>query len=161
YYAASPGGEKLMGWLVTGRPEQPADFYPAAQLRKTYYRPDVVARLLEAGSVEKALALADAARQPKPADPEEVLPPSVKLLTPAPGPVTGPAVEVTAVAQSRGKHPVTALRLFVDDRPFEGLRGVRQTRGTDLGERRSTWTVPLAPGPHKLAAVAESGGSQS
>jgi hypothetical protein len=62
YYAASPGGEKLMGWRVSNGPDKMTSFYPAAQFRSKLYRPDVIKRLLEAGDVEKALALADKER---------------------------------------------------------------------------------------------------
>ena len=59
YYAASPGGEQLMGWHVNNGPEAMASYYPASQFRKTLYRPDVIKRLLEAGSLDKALAEAE------------------------------------------------------------------------------------------------------
>ncbi len=42
YYAASPGGENLMGWQVSNGPEQVGTFVPASQFRKSLYRPDVI-----------------------------------------------------------------------------------------------------------------------
>ena len=59
YYAASPGGEQLMGWHVNNGLEAMASYYPASQFRKTLYRPDVIKRLLKAVSLDKALADAD------------------------------------------------------------------------------------------------------
>jgi len=59
YYAASPGGETLIGWHVNNGLKAMASYYPASQFRKTLYRPDVIERLLEAGSLDKALADAD------------------------------------------------------------------------------------------------------
>jgi WD40 repeat protein len=61
YYAASPGGERLMGWTVHQGIDKEANFYPAAHFRKQFYRPDVIRRVLEKGSVEEALAAANAA----------------------------------------------------------------------------------------------------
>ena len=64
YYAASPGGERLMGWQVNNGLEQMASFYPASQFRKSLYRPDVIRLLLRTGSAERALKLADQERGP-------------------------------------------------------------------------------------------------
>ena len=46
YYAASPGGERLMGWHVNNGPDQLATVHPAARFRSSLYRPDVIKRLL-------------------------------------------------------------------------------------------------------------------
>src|SRR5262249_33851682 len=85
YYAASANGERLMGWQVSNGPTKMASFYPAAQFRKSLYRPDVVKRVLEAGSVEKALTLADKERgqATTPAQVAHVLPPRVTITSPA------------------------------------------------------------------------------
>jgi WD40 repeat protein len=56
YYAASDGGERLMGWQVNNGVDKMATFHAAAQFRKSFYRPDVIKLLLKTGSVEKALA---------------------------------------------------------------------------------------------------------
>ena len=81
YYAASPGGERLMGWQVNNGLEQMATFYPAAQFRKSLYRPDVIKLLLQAGSLEKALEIADRARGKASQRVEvgDVLPPQVRI----------------------------------------------------------------------------------
>ncbi|HEY3330699.1 MAG TPA: caspase family protein [Capsulimonadaceae bacterium] len=56
YYAASPGGDDLIGWQVNRGADLAADFNRAYQFRERYYRPDVVCRILENGSVESAIA---------------------------------------------------------------------------------------------------------
>ena len=53
YYAASPGGEKLMGWHVNNGPDQMATFYRASQFRKSLYRPDVVKLIPTTLSIER------------------------------------------------------------------------------------------------------------
>jgi hypothetical protein len=152
-----------MGWQVNNGPERLATFYPAAQFRKSLYRPDVIQRLLESGSVEKALELADKEKK----EPTErvqvaqVLPPEVSIVSPQGGVVKESSVTVRAVAKVTGKRAVTGLRLFVDDRPFEGLRGVRGKRGAGAGPQTEEWKVPLTPGEHKLVVIAESGVSKS
>src|SRR5581483_3661620 len=117
YYAASPGGEKLLGWHVSNGPDQLATFHPLSKFRASLYRPDVIARLLEAGSLDKALAAADQARGQKTTrfEIEQVLPPRTRLSVAGNArQVAEPAVEVKAEADSSGRHPVTALQLLLD-----------------------------------------------
>ena len=116
-----------MGWHVGNGREQMATFYPASQFRKTLYRPDVIKRLLGAGSLEKALALADAARGKASEQTEiaRVLPPEVQVASPRSGATLDAGrVEVKAISKARGGHPVTALRLLLDGRPYKGQAGV-------------------------------------
>ena len=158
YYAASPGGEQLVGWQVNNGPAAMASCYPASQFRKTLYRPDVIKRLLDAGSLRKALAEADVAagKGTQQTEVAQILPPKIAITSPASAKVqlTAKALEVEAVAQSVGTNPVTALRLLLDDRPApEGLRTFREPV---LGEARGNWTVEVPPGTHRLAVEASS-----
>src|SRR6185312_9248811 len=61
YYAASLGGENLMGWHVNNGREPMASFYPAARFHNSLYRPDIIRRLLEAGGLQLAHQQADIA----------------------------------------------------------------------------------------------------
>ena len=47
YYDASANGDTLIGWQVNRGRDQAADFFPAAQFRERFYRPDVIARVLD------------------------------------------------------------------------------------------------------------------
>ena len=158
YYAASPAGEELMGWHVNNGLDAMASFYPASQFRKTLYRPDVIKRLLQARSLEKALAEADAARgqASRPTEVAQVLPPKVAITTPADAKLalSADTLEVHAIAKSSGAYPVTALRLLLDGRPVhEGLKTFPNPR---LGEARGSWTVAVPPGNHRLIVQADS-----
>lgn len=162
YYAASPGGEQLMGWQVNNGQDKFAEFYPAARFRGSLYRPDIVRRLLDSGSVQAALAGTD--RDPRrPAEPttiEQVLPPEVRIVQPATRQteVSEPRVAIRASVQVRGRHPVTSLRLLLDGRPHEGLKGVQvvplspQETAADV---QRDWQVELTPGRHSLVVMAE------
>jgi WD40 repeat protein len=159
YYAASPDGERLMGWQVNNGAERLATFYPAAQFRKALYRPDVIKRLLETGSAQKALALADAARGTKttPTDVAKVLPPKVKLTAPDKMlSIRAPALAVRARAASVSNHPVTAMQLLLDGRPLRGQEGIFRFEAPKLGDVEASWNIVLAPGKHRLAVRAES-----
>lgn len=105
YYAASPGGERLMGWQVNNGPDKMATFHPAAQFRKTLYRPDVIKLLLETGSVAKALERADKERGKATSllQVTDVLPPLVVMTAPDQSLTTvlEPQLTIRALARSR------------------------------------------------------------
>jgi len=148
YYAASPGGERLFGWAVNDGPTKLATFHPAAAFAKTFRRPDVLKRAVELGSVE--LALKDL--NTRPADPEEVLPPTATLqvLDQQGGKVR---VKAAAVAAPKGK-PVVALRLMLDGRPLGSGRGVLEVAPGKPAV--AEWDVDVPGGGHELRLLARS-----
>lgn len=164
YYAASPGGERLMGWQVNNGPEAMGTFHPAAQFRKTLYRPDVIKRLIATGSLEKALAEADQARgqESRRTEVTQVLPPLVSITTPRAGQRLADAqFEVQAVAASVGEHPVVSLRLLLDGRPCPGMQNLIPIKPPKRGKVTATWKVTLPAGSHRLAVQASSAVSQA
>jgi WD40 repeat protein len=161
YYAATPGGERLIGWKVPHGHDRAADFYPAEQFRKQMYRPDVIRLVLEKGSVAEAVAAADAAlvaqRVEVPrgvADPEKLLPPAVALAVVDRANL--PRVTVKASARQGCKEqPVRSLRLLVDGRPLPGgLARAEFPAGQEKAEFEATWEVELPPGKHALSVLA-------
>ncbi len=152
YYAASPGGEKLMGWHVDSAPDQLGTFHPAARFRKQFYRPDVIKLLLEKGSVKEALKAANGGLEGPRQEIDKMLPPQVSLRHKQDGALL--TVEATAQAGSNNQ-PVTELHLLVDGRP--ALLDNRQVAvqlvapGQQAGE---TWRLTLAPGLHRLSVRA-------
>jgi WD40 repeat protein len=160
YYAASPGGEDLMGWQVNHGPDKMATFYPAAEFRKSLYRPDVICRMMEFGNVDKALAAADKARgkETLQASIEEVLPPLVAITSPDQPKVEteGPTIDVQFTAKPVGAHPITAVRLLVNGRPYPGVEGIKRFDPPRADEVRDSWLVRLASGENRIAVQAES-----
>jgi len=158
YYAASPGGERLMGWHVNNGPDKMGSFFPAAQFRKSLYRPDLIALLLQAGSTAKALEIADQKRGriTQTTSVEKVLPPTVVITAPSQAAlrVAQPMLEVTAQATPAGKDPITAMQLLVDGRPYEAQR---RTNAESAGATpvSDSWSVRLTPGTHQIAVKAE------
>ncbi len=156
YYAASPGGENLMGWQVGNGPEQVGTFVPASQFRKSLYRPDVIKLALKTGSVATALErLNEPLKVVK-----EVLPPLVVITWPDRTGVRldDPVLTVRATAVGQPGHPVTAIRLLLDGRPHDGDQGRKEVPNDAAGGRQkhASWQVLLDPGRHRLAVVAES-----
>jgi len=165
YYACSPGGERLMGWHVNNGWNRMATFYPAAQFRKSLYRPDVVKLVLKTGSTDRAVEVADEERgySTEQVEVADVLPPVVTITAPD-GPrvtVADSIVRVEAAANTVGNQPVVAMQLLVNDRPYleeEGRRSIAQARG-QAGEVRESWEVELVPGVHRIVAKAETASS--
>jgi hypothetical protein len=157
-----------MGWHVNSGSNRMGTFYPAVQFRASLYRPDVLTRLLAAGDVPRALAQADGAsrRASEPTNIGQVLPPTVQVTAPNQAfvEVSQPTLTVQASARSRGQQPVTALRLLLDGRPYEGRKGVYvvdlDAAATPTDDVQRTWTVELEPGRHTIVVQAETAASK-
>jgi len=162
YYDASPKGEDLIGWHVNRGKDHEADFFPASKFRDQFYRPDVIARVLETLDVGEALnaANAETGRKEQPvARVEEVVartqPPIVELTT---GGVLGeasvPAGETTFAVHYRvrrgGAEPVTHVRLLLDGRPVGGEAPVPAGDGAEASA-----SIPLPAKDAILTVLAE------
>lgn len=166
YYSASANGERLMGWQVNNGIEKAGTFYPAIQFRQSLFQPQVIRNLFRVnGELKFALALAvkESKRPIEAVNLTQVLPPTVQITSPVAVrdlKVKQPAIEVKATAKSVGKHPVTAMRLLVDGRPYNGDKGIRKIAKPQLGDAQATWQVSLPPGQHTLIVQAESAASK-
>lgn len=128
YYDASPGGEDLIGWHVNNGKNQAADFFPAAKFRAIFYRPDIIAKVLDTLDEGEALRLANAEsnRKQTAATVATLLPPVVKILSPEYGTrVSSNSVSIRYSIRSPDDAPTTAIRILVDGRPLEQQRGVK------------------------------------
>jgi hypothetical protein len=159
-YSYSAYGEKLMGWLLNDGPDRLAGFHPAARFRASLHQPNLLRYLFTERSLARALTLAshDRAEPVRALNVSAVLPPEVTVVAPTGAETTVDTahVHVKARARSRGDHPITALRLLVDGRPYLGDKGVQKFDPPTTGEVEAAWTVELLAGKHALAAVAES-----
>jgi hypothetical protein len=144
-------------------------------------RPDVIQRLLTAGSVAKALEQIDrenkVTTRSAVVEVADVAPPEITLSAPKlkekDPKLQEPTVEVEAVVQG-GKSAVKSLQLLLDGRPLpegKGLqllldgrplpegKGLRSIEGAKPGEKLTrTWTVTLTEGEHTLRVMARTGG---
>ena len=138
YYDASPGGGRLIGWHVNNGKDQAADFYPASSLRQRFYRPEVVAHILDELDEKKALARAGV----EPVPLALALPPTVELLEDfAANSFTEARVRLRYRLHTRNDSPIERLLVMVDGRPFLDLdqgavaSGVAQEFSLTLPER--------------------------
>lgn len=146
YYAANPGGEKMIGWAVHNGPEELVTFHPADKFAAHFRRPDVIKLAIEKGSVAAALA----ALKTKPRDVEPLLPPKAELMLLK---QNGATVQVKALATpSRKDKPVEALRVLLDGRPLPEGRGVLAVPAGKPAE--AVWQFEVPPGTHELKLLA-------
>jgi predicted Zn finger-like uncharacterized protein len=158
YYAASPGGERLMGWVIDNGVNKLSTFHPASRFRASLFRPDVIKLVLKEGNVGKALKAADAVRGQanKPTDVTQVLPPEVSVKTSA-GPgaaVKDGKLRIDAEASPVGAQPIMALQLLIDDRPYTGAKGLISFDKPQAGPVKGSWEVDLPAGPHRIRVLA-------
>jgi WD40 repeat protein len=142
YYDAAPGAEELVGWHINRTGALAADFFPVSRFRSIYYRPDVVAKTLELGDEKKALAAADieSGRATQDIALEKVLPPVVSVIHPEDGSeVKEREINVRFTVRSPSGVPITGIRVLVDGRPVQRIRGVAAP-GEDL--RNVTVAIP-------------------
>ena len=120
FYNASPGGEDLIGWQVNRGGAQTADFFPASRFRSQFYRPEVLARVLE--TLDEAAAPAGGRVQP--AVLEAQVPPVVRILSPGFGArISQGQVTVRATVAAPPGQTVASVWAAVDGRRVEA-RGV-------------------------------------
>jgi len=151
YYDASPGGEDFIGWHVNNGRDQAADFFPASRFRSTYYRPDVIDRVL--ATMDEAVALQQAneaagRKQVAASSVREKLPPVAAILSPAGGSeVSGTPVKMRYSVRS--PEPLTGLKVLVDGRPVS-VEGIGKTP-KESGEL----SIPISSRDCEVSIIAE------
>ncbi|MCK5720489.1 MAG: caspase family protein [Thiomargarita sp.] len=120
YYAASAGGDELVGWHLNRENNQAADFFPTAQFRERYYRPDIITKVLDTLDIKLALVLADKKQRISQQKIEQLLPPVITLLSPQEGDnFDKPTINIRYQIRSPSGEPITSLRIRIDGRIVE------------------------------------------
>jgi WD40 repeat protein len=172
YYAASPGGEDLIGWQINEGANQAADFFPASRYRERFYRPDVVALVLktldETEAVQQANTAHGAPAQPAPSGAElkdavlQERPPVVSIISPSPGTQLSDATaELLVEVRSPSGRPITRVEARLNGRPATGAevgqsQPVPTARGEVAEKRRIVVPVPAGE-PATIEVIAWSG----
>jgi WD40 repeat protein len=147
YYAASPSGDAHVGWHVNEGEGKLARFVSAAQLKRHFYRPDVVTRALVLGSAARAVkeapdtdfALAELLQRK---------PPEFSVLSPASG--TQARADTIDIALDV-PQAVDAIEGF--DITTNGRRVASRESGTVKASDRSGvrhFSVPLSGGANDI-----------
>ena len=144
YYAASAGGEELIGWQVNNGPDRAGDFYPASRFRAKFYRPDVLARTLEADNEAEALRSAnrDSGRTSQHVEIGQSLPPVIDPVSPTEAQFTQPAVTIRFRVRSSDDAPLRDIRVRVNGASVPDGVPPEATRAGAAEERSITVKVP-------------------
>jgi len=121
YYDASPGAEELIGWHVNNGSDQAADFFPISRFRRNYYRPDVVAKILDRLDEKESIKLAneESGRKMQEVPIAKILPPVVNILSPRDGSeVSGKEIEIKFSIRNPSGEEATKAKVLVDGRPI-------------------------------------------
>ena len=127
YFDASPGAEELIGWHVNNGQDQAADFFPASKFRSTYYRPDIIAKVLETLDETEGIRLANVESGRKlEASIQQMLPPIVNIISPPDGAeVSTTEIIVSFSVRTPSGEPLTGIKALVDGRPVSTQRAVQ------------------------------------
>jgi hypothetical protein len=158
FYACSPHGEQLLSWQINNTAYKMPQVLPAARFRASLYQPAIIKYLIPAGRLQYAMAMAQKF------DKALVQTTSVADIVPPEATFDASIAEdlvidqdsyaVKASAKGSAKQPITGMRLLVDGRPFQGTNGIRRF-DTPSETAEASWDVPLTPGPHSFAVIAE------
>jgi hypothetical protein len=158
YYDASPGAEDLVGWHVNRGKESAADFFPVGHFRGQYYRPDVIAKVLERGDEGEALRLAneESGRQGQQVGLVQRLPPVVIIRMPLDGTeVATRELPVTFTVRSPSGEPLKGIKVLVDGRPVETRRDLKVSAKAASESEELEVRVPIPERDAEIAVLAE------
>jgi WD40 repeat protein len=130
YYDCSAGAEEFLGWHLNHGMDNAPDFYPISRFRSTYYRPDVIALVLETLDETVALRRADAESNKKTVETKitAALPPIVAIVSPESGfAAQSDSVTVKVVTKAPPDAPITSVKVLVDGRPEASQKGLTIT----------------------------------
>ncbi len=150
YYTASGPGSELIGWQINHGPEHEAEYVTAAQLRKKFNRPDIVARAIQLASAEQAVReaygtnfkLSDLLTKPVP---------RLRIVSPAPNASLRGGSAQLEIALEATPDPVKLIRIQVNGRQ---IAEKQPKEGGGFKPGTLTFPVPLAKGRNTIRVVA-------
>lgn len=157
YYDCSPGAEELIGWHINNSADEAAYFFPASRFRTTAYRPDITAKILATLNEDEAARQADeeAHRRQQSLDIARSLPPVVEIISPLDGAyISSTEITVRFRLLTPSGEPVTGIRIFLDGRPVETLRGLAPFPSGQVEDVREM-TVTMPERDSEIAVIAE------
>jgi WD40 repeat protein len=123
FYAASPGGEDLIGWTVNRENTVAPDYFSASRFRDRFYRPDIIQTILKTLDEDEAIKQADAASGNTSETTDGIrgiLPPVVELAMDSDQIQTASSpVQVKYRVRSPSGEKVERIEVLIDGRPLE------------------------------------------
>ncbi|MBA4419235.1 MAG: hypothetical protein C0392_15225 [Syntrophus sp. (in: bacteria)] len=127
YYDASAGAEELIGWHVNNSPDIASDFFPISRFRTTYYRPDMIEKIMDTLDEKEAIKVAnlESGRKEPLAEVsvQKMLPPVVSIISPINNTfVSNAEISLQFMVRSPSGEPVTEIKTLVNGRPVATRR---------------------------------------
>jgi hypothetical protein len=160
YFAASPGGEDLIGWQLDRGESQAANFYPVSRFRSDYYRPDLIPEIISKGSAESALAAIsrEGGRQGATTTPGNSLPPKLRILAPDEVSTASSSQLITLriAVRTNSEAPITRLIARINGQLVQlpALASLKRSPGP-ADENIYEVPIALAGGDSTILALAE------
>lgn len=164
YYDAGPGADEFIGWHINNGKDFAADFFPISKFRGTYYRPDVIAKVLETQEENIALTKAneESGKKEQQVSLQEMLPPVVYILSPQDGAETNQnSIKVKYSVRSPSGEAITGIKILVDGRPISTQRGLTIVAKNQSGEEVREAIVDLPGKNCEISIIAENKYSSS
>lgn len=152
YFTASPGGDRLIGWQINRGPDRAADFVTAAQLKKHFYRPDIINETIRLASAKAAIRRARGTRFDL-ADLLRRKPPQFSILSPRLDSRTRANPVTVKLQIAANDDPVTGYDVMVNGRQVTG-RDVRGLANFTKAAHSRDLTVPLSAGRNRITITA-------
>ena len=153
YYDASFNGHQRFGWQINHRyVDRPVKYYRAAQFRKALERPDVMRRLLAAGSLTAAMQQTVSQIGPSPAEGAIVnqieSKPTIRLRTPTAGDtIEGDTLVVEADIDVPLGATLVPPKAFVSGVPAVTMEPIAGDASADSNTMSFRWTFRLPSDP--------------
>ena len=156
HYDTSVDGDSLIGWHLNTAVNRDAQFYPVGRFRKYYYRPELIRAVFDSGDF--AVAVRSAERKGTDGDKAtppvaRVLPPRVELLSESDVVTDDAQVRARFAVFSPADAPVEEIKLRVDGRLAQTLRGTDIPRARDSDGIELQVPVRLPPAATSTIAV--------
>ncbi|MBI5331380.1 MAG: caspase family protein [Betaproteobacteria bacterium] len=162
YFAASPGGEDLIGWHLNRGKDGAADFFPVSRFRAQFFRPDLIAQVLQTQDETEALRLANAdsgrRQDSAPARVQDVLPPVLQVLAPQDGAqVSSSTIKVRFAVRTPDNAPTTGVRVRVNGQALPEARSLAVVAEDDADVREINVPIPAQDSEIQLFAENRNG----
>ena len=118
FYDCSAGAEDLIGWNLNRGKDKASVFFPAAQFRNSFYRPETIDYLV--GNKYNMQYAQYETIDHVPAVITQSLPPEINIITPLPGSSANKRqIKVQYNVNSQSDKPVNSVKILVNGRPVQ------------------------------------------
>jgi WD40 repeat protein len=152
FYAASPGGAKLIAWQVNKGPEHAACAVSGEQLYKRLNRPRLLARAIELASAEAAIQESPEERGFKLADLLQDCAPSLRLA--GVDHASGRGRATLTLAFEPNALPGRSVDIYAGERKLDWTPVTTPRPRSEDGLELRAYDIPLAHGQNELRIVA-------